>query len=89
MSVRLPSDQEIRTLHEKHSPTSAAFQLVYTHCEIVARVAERLQGVRDLRLGRMGFAPTSSLPNVRRTISRSPGPASVLPTTIRSTRPSR
>ena len=42
MSVRLPSDQEIRTLHEKHSPTSAAFQLVYTHCEIVARVAGQL-----------------------------------------------
>jgi acetoin:2,6-dichlorophenolindophenol oxidoreductase subunit beta len=27
--------------------------------EIVARVAERLQGVRDLRLKRMGFAPTT------------------------------
>jgi acetoin:2,6-dichlorophenolindophenol oxidoreductase subunit beta len=35
----------------------------WTNCgasaEIVARVAERLQGVRDLRLGRMGFAPTT------------------------------
>ena len=27
--------------------------------EIVARVAERLQGLRDLRLRRMGFAPTT------------------------------
>jgi pyruvate/2-oxoglutarate/acetoin dehydrogenase E1 component len=35
----------------------------WTNCgaaaEIVARVAERLQGVRDLRLKRMGFAPTT------------------------------
>lgn len=35
----------------------------WTNCgaaaEIVARVAERLQGVRDLRLKRMGFAPST------------------------------
>ncbi len=35
----------------------------WTNCgasaEIVAQVAERLQGVRDLRLQRMGFAPTT------------------------------
>ncbi len=35
----------------------------WTNCgasaEIVARVAEKLQGVRDLRLKRMGFAPTT------------------------------
>ena len=35
----------------------------WTNCgaaaEIVAQVAERLQGVRDLRLKRMGFAPTT------------------------------
>lgn len=35
----------------------------WTNCgasaEIVARVAERLQGVRDLQLKRMGFAPTT------------------------------
>src|SRR4051812_9697969 len=35
----------------------------WTNCgaaaEIVARVAERLQGVRDLRLQRLGFAPTT------------------------------
>ena len=35
----------------------------WTNCgaaaEIVARVAERLQGVRDIRLKRLGFAPTS------------------------------
>ena len=35
----------------------------WTNCgagaEIVARVAERLQGLRDIRLKRMGFAPTT------------------------------
>lgn len=48
--MRLPSGQEIRALHEKHSPTPAAFQLVYTHCEIVAAVAQELldRGQLDL-----------------------------------------
>ncbi len=40
--MRLPSGQEIRALHEKHSPTPAAFQVVYAHCEIVATVAQQL-----------------------------------------------
>ena len=35
----------------------------WTNCgaaaEITAQVAERLQGIRDLRLKRMGFAPTT------------------------------
>jgi uncharacterized protein len=35
-------DDEIRTLHERLAPTPAAFDLVYTHCEIVARIAEQL-----------------------------------------------
>jgi uncharacterized protein len=40
--MRLPTDQEIRALHEEHSPTPAALQVVYAHCEIVARVAGQL-----------------------------------------------
>ena len=40
--MRLPSDQEIRALHEKHSPAPAALQVVYAHCEIVAAVARQL-----------------------------------------------
>src|ERR1700761_7182108 len=55
VSVRLPSDQEIRTLHEKHSPTSAAFQLVYTHCEIVARADGWLDHTSYLRHGVLGY----------------------------------
>ncbi|MCO6007347.1 HDIG domain-containing protein [Actinoallomurus purpureus] len=38
----LPTDEEIRALHEKHAPTRAAFDLVHTHCEIVCGIAEQL-----------------------------------------------
>ncbi|GAA0348327.1 HDIG domain-containing protein [Actinoallomurus spadix] len=38
----VPTDEEIRALHERHAPTEAAFELVYTHCEIVCGIAEQL-----------------------------------------------
>ncbi|MEV5705862.1 HD domain-containing protein [Actinoallomurus sp. NPDC052274] len=38
----IPTDEEIRALHERHAPTEAAFALVYTHCEIVCGIAEQL-----------------------------------------------
>ncbi|GAA3220322.1 HD domain-containing protein [Dactylosporangium siamense] len=38
----VPSDDEIRALHERHAPTADAFDLVYTHCRIVWRIAEQL-----------------------------------------------
>ena len=41
--MRIPSDEEILGLHEKHAPTSGAFDLVYTHCVIVCGIAEQLQ----------------------------------------------
>jgi uncharacterized protein len=40
--MRIPSDRQIRALHERHAPTRAAFELVYTHCEIVCGIAEQL-----------------------------------------------
>ncbi len=40
--MKIPDDDEIRALHERLAPTPAAFDLVYTHCEIVARIAEQL-----------------------------------------------
>lgn len=40
--MRIPDHDEIRALHERLAPTLAAFDLVYTHCEIVARIAEQL-----------------------------------------------
>jgi uncharacterized protein len=38
----VPSEDEIRTLHERHAPSPSAFDLVYTHCRIVWRIAEQL-----------------------------------------------
>lgn len=40
--MELPTDEEIRALHEKYAPSREAFELVYTHCEIVWRIAEQL-----------------------------------------------
>ncbi|WP_345558734.1 HD domain-containing protein [Streptomonospora halophila] len=40
--MRVPSDREIRDLHAEHAPTSEAFDLVHTHCAIVAGIAEQL-----------------------------------------------
>ena len=40
--MRIPSDDEIRTLHARHAPSREAFDLVYTHCRIVCRIAEQL-----------------------------------------------
>ncbi|MFI5914025.1 HD domain-containing protein [Dactylosporangium sp. NPDC051541] len=40
--MNIPTDDEIRALHERLAPTPAAFDLVYTHCQIVARIAAGL-----------------------------------------------
>ncbi|MGK5639425.1 HD domain-containing protein [Streptomyces sp. URMC 126] len=39
----LPSVDDIRALHEKYAPTPEAFDLVYTHCRVVAELAEGLR----------------------------------------------
>jgi uncharacterized protein len=41
--MRIPTDEEILVLHEKHAPTPAALDLVYTHCVIVCAIAEQLR----------------------------------------------
>ena len=41
--MRIPDDRQILALHEKHAPTSAALDLVYTHCRIVSRLAGQLR----------------------------------------------
>lgn len=46
----IPTDKEIRTLHEEYAPTRDAFDLIYTHCEIVCEVAEQLISRRRLDL---------------------------------------
>jgi uncharacterized protein len=40
--MRIPTDEEILGLHEKHAPTAKALDLVYTHCQIVCGIAEQL-----------------------------------------------
>ncbi|MFB6708089.1 HD domain-containing protein [Streptomyces sp. NPDC056333] len=42
-----PSVDDIRELHEKYAPSAEAFDLVFTHCEIVWSIAERLIAVSD------------------------------------------
>lgn len=48
--MRIPTDREIRELHAKYAPTQEAFDLVYTHCEIVCGIAEQLLARADLNL---------------------------------------
>jgi uncharacterized protein len=41
-SPHLPSDDAIRALHARHAPRQGAFDLVHTHCVVVAAVAGQL-----------------------------------------------
>ncbi|WP_250035479.1 HD domain-containing protein [Paractinoplanes maris] len=50
----LPSDDEIRALHERLAPDRAAFDLVWTHCLIVGEIAARLLTDEDRDLVRAG-----------------------------------
>lgn len=45
--MQLPTDAEIRDLHRRCAPSPEAFDLVYTHCGIVWRIAEQLLGRVD------------------------------------------
>lgn len=38
----LPTDQHIEALHRKYAPSDAAFELVYTHCQVVETIAMQL-----------------------------------------------
>jgi len=49
--MRVPADEEILALHEKHAPTRAAFDVVYTHCQIVCAIAEQLLASTGLGAG--------------------------------------
>ena len=40
--MRIPTDDEILGLHEKHAPTAKALDLVHTHCLIVCGIVEQL-----------------------------------------------
>jgi len=38
----LPSDTQIKMLHQKYAKTEADFELIYTHCQVVDEVAKQL-----------------------------------------------
>lgn len=40
--MSLPTDEEIRALHEKYAPNRETFDRVYGHCQIVAEIADEL-----------------------------------------------
>ncbi|MCZ7437240.1 HDIG domain-containing protein [Micromonospora sp. WMMC241] len=46
----VPTDERIRSLHERFAPTEEAFRLVWTHCRIVCEIAEDLLGRHDAGL---------------------------------------
>src|SRR5262249_5391628 len=58
-----PLDLDTITASVERTGRLLVVDTAWTHCgasaEIVAQVAERLQGQRDLSLGRMGFAATT------------------------------
>jgi uncharacterized protein len=40
--MQAPTDEQIRSLHQKYAPTKAAFERVYGHCVIVDEIAQQL-----------------------------------------------
>ncbi|WP_433394489.1 HDIG domain-containing metalloprotein [Micromonospora sp. KLBMP9576] len=54
----IPTDEQIRALHERYAPTGEAFELVHSHCQIVCALAEQLLDRRrsalDVALVRAG-----------------------------------
>jgi uncharacterized protein len=54
--MRIPTDDQILSLHSKHAPTPEALDLVYAHCQSVCAIAEQLisrptQAVHDVDAG--------------------------------------
>jgi uncharacterized protein len=54
IAVDLPSDDEIRALHERFAPDAEAFTLVWTHCRIICDIAGQLLTGEDRDLVRAG-----------------------------------
>lgn len=48
----LPSIQQITELHHKYAPDQAAFDLIFTHCEIVSKIAEQLINKKGIEVNR-------------------------------------
>jgi putative nucleotidyltransferase with HDIG domain len=48
--VTLPIEADMVALHRKYAPSDKAFELVYTHCLIVADIAAQIMAARHLDL---------------------------------------
>jgi len=48
MKTELPPYEEIVALHRKYAPSDAAFDLVFTHCQVVRDIAEQLIAKSDI-----------------------------------------
>jgi len=40
--MRIPTDDDVLSLHKKYAPNPGAFDLVYTHCQIICGIARQL-----------------------------------------------
>jgi len=68
--VRIPGDDEIRALHERHAPTPEAFDFVYRHSVIVWRVALQLLTRDDREPGGVPDGATDGLAGIDRDLVR-------------------
>ncbi|HEX4094053.1 MAG TPA: HD domain-containing protein [Trebonia sp.] len=60
--MRIPTDEEILGLHEKHAPSAGALDLVYKHCQIVCGIAEQLHARSSASRGiNIGLARAGAL----------------------------
>jgi uncharacterized protein len=48
MTMQLPTFDEIEALHKKHAPSDKVFDLIFTHCKIIADIAEQLIAKNNL-----------------------------------------
>lgn len=48
--MNLPTPQQIKHLHRKQAKSDSAYHLVYTHCMIVAEIAEQIITTKHLRI---------------------------------------
>lgn len=48
--MKLPTTQEIETLHKKYTPTPEVLELVLTHCRIVNDIAQQLIVANNLKV---------------------------------------
>jgi uncharacterized protein len=59
--ITLPTDEEIQQLHEKYAPSREAYDLVFTHCQIVWEIADQLIARREPPMIHVGLVKAGCL----------------------------